>query len=107
MNDLRRVVRKIAKRLEAGEVLTYKDVKSKKLEAAQDKWVVSYLVYMELVREGVVCHVGQSVGQTGGNWRRIATPPAPVFKDMTTSDRGAIGLITQRSEVQILPPQPT
>lgn len=56
LGDFRRFVRRIGKRLGDGEVLTYKDIKSKKLEGAQDKWVVSYLVLMELVREGVACH---------------------------------------------------
>ncbi len=55
LKEFKRVVRRIRERLVAGEELTYKDVKSKKLSEEQDKWVVSYLVFMQLVREGVAC----------------------------------------------------
>jgi len=56
LSDFLRVARRAEKRLEQGEQLTYKDIKSRKLERAQDKWVLSYAVFMLLVREGVVCH---------------------------------------------------
>ena len=54
--DFRRLVRRMAKRLAAGERLTYKDVTSKKIEAAPQPWVVGYLVLRQLVREGIACH---------------------------------------------------
>lgn len=54
--EFRRLVRRTEKKLERGAVLTHSDIRSKRLEGEQDKWVVSYVVFMELVREGVVCH---------------------------------------------------
>lgn len=56
LGDFQRVVKRIGNRLRAGEELTYKDVKAKKLQEMQKKWVVSYVVYMELVRGGAACH---------------------------------------------------
>ena len=54
--EFRRLVRRMEKRLAAGERLTYKDATSKKLDAVQDEWVVGYATFRQLVRDGVVCH---------------------------------------------------
>ncbi|MCZ6817131.1 MAG: winged helix DNA-binding domain-containing protein [Planctomycetota bacterium] len=63
--EFRRVVRQIGKRLAGGKPLTYKDVKSKKLVLGikrppmtdkQAAWAAGYIVFRQLVREGVACH---------------------------------------------------
>ena len=51
-----RLASRLEKRLRTGGTLTYGDVKSKKLEEKQDKWVLAYAVFMHLVRRGTVCH---------------------------------------------------
>ncbi len=56
LGEFRRTVGRTAKRLADGQVLTYKDINSKRLQEGQDKWVVSYVIFMQLVREGVACH---------------------------------------------------
>ncbi len=59
--EFRRLRRRMLRRLEKGEQLTHKDASSPKLEGTQDQWRVSYVTFMTLVREGVVCH-GQEEG---------------------------------------------
>ena len=54
--DFRRLVARTRKRLAADVPLTHKDIKSKRLEEGQDRWAVSYLVFGQLVRDGVACH---------------------------------------------------
>jgi hypothetical protein len=63
--DYKRLVRRIEKRLEAGQTLTYKDVKANKLQEQTDKWVIAYVVFMTLVRQGVVSH-GPDQGAKSG-----------------------------------------
>jgi len=81
--DFRRLVNRTGKRLEQGETLTYKDIRSKKLEQAQETWGVSYVVLMQLVRQGLVCH-GPDQGRESGfvhreYWRPDIdwSPPEP------------------------------
>ena len=54
--EFRRLVSRLARRLAAGERLVYKDAASKGLEAVHDEWVGGYLVFRQLVRDGVACH---------------------------------------------------
>jgi len=63
--DFRRVVARMRKRLAAGERLTYKDVRSRKLESEAIRWRLSYVAFMQLVREGVACH-GPDKGPESG-----------------------------------------
>jgi hypothetical protein len=81
--DFRRLVNRTGKRLEQGEILTYKDIRSKKLEESQETWVVSYVVLMHLVRQGLACH-GPDQGRESGfvhrqHWRPDIdwSPPEP------------------------------
>lgn len=64
MPTFRSLVTRTRKRLEAGEVLTYADVRSPKLESEQETWVISYVVFMQLVREGVACHGPEAGSQS-------------------------------------------
>jgi hypothetical protein len=64
-DELLRVSEQARSRLAAGEVLTYKDVRSPKLEEGQDTWVVSYAIFMKLVRAGVACHGPDQGSQSG------------------------------------------
>jgi uncharacterized protein YcaQ len=59
--EFRRLRSCIRKRLEQGEQLSHKDVRSPKLEEGQDQFRVSYITFMSLVQEGIVCH-GQEEG---------------------------------------------
>ena len=62
--DFRRLVQRTAKRLADGQELTYKDIRSKKLQEGQDKWVIAYAVFMELVRQGVACQAFERDNQS-------------------------------------------
>ena len=65
LGEFNRVVKRYAARLAKGDTLTYKDIQAKKLEGKQDRWVLSYVVFMELVREGVTCHGPDQGNQSG------------------------------------------
>ena len=89
--EFKSVVRNYARRLAEGKALTYKDVKSRKLAAVQDRWVLSYLVFMELVRQGLACH-GPDRGQQSTFVSRLHwlpdlawAPPTPegAFTELT------------------------
>ncbi len=97
--EFRRLVRRTAQRLAEGEQLTYKHIKSKKLEQGQDRWVVSYVVFMQLVREGVACH-GPDRGAESGFVHRERwlpdldwSPPSPeeVFPELARRYLAAYG----------------
>jgi len=53
--DFRRLVARTGKKL-AGRTLTYDDVSSKSLQAKLDTLAIPYVVFMNLVRDGVACH---------------------------------------------------
>ena len=55
-SEFRKVARRTRERLADGKQLTYKDVKSRRLQEGTDPWVASYAILMALVREGVACH---------------------------------------------------
>ena len=54
--EFRRLVRRVERRLAAGERLTYRDARSKKLERILDTWAVGNAAFRQLVRAGVACH---------------------------------------------------
>ncbi len=65
LSEFRRLVKHTATRLARGKPLTYKDIKSTELgqfikraqaTAKQAQWVAAYLVFLQLVRQGVACH---------------------------------------------------
>ncbi len=92
LDAFRRLVRRIERRLEAGAQLSHRDVKSKALER-QDKWVVSYLVFMNLVRRGVACYGPGAGNETRFVHRRSWVPdldwhPPPA--------KGAVAAMAQR-----------
>jgi uncharacterized protein YcaQ len=77
MGDFRRLIGRMRRRLEKGEQLTHKDVRSAKLESTQDRWRVSYVIFMSLVREGIVCHGREEGGEARFVHRKHWTPDLP------------------------------
>jgi len=64
LEEFNRLLTRTRRRLTAGERLTYKDIRSKKLEEGQARWHVPYAVFRRLVREGVVCHCAEQAGES-------------------------------------------
>ena len=73
LGEFRRVVRRTAKQLETGRTLTYNDIQSKRLREgmkirqmteSQARRSTAYIVFMQLVREGVACHGAESGGES-------------------------------------------
>lgn len=73
LGEFRKVVRRTAKQLEAGKALTYNDIQSKRLREgmkigqmtdSQAQRSTAYIIFMQLVREGVACHGAESGGES-------------------------------------------
>jgi len=73
LSEFRKVVRRTAKQLESGKTLTYNDIQSKRLREgmkigpmteSQAQRSSAYIVFMQLVREGIACHGAESGGES-------------------------------------------
>ena len=77
LTEFRRLVKRVERRVAAGERLTYRDARSKKLERILDTWAVGYATFRQLVRAGVVCHGPDDGVESTFVHRRLWLPDLP------------------------------
>ena len=103
--EFRRLVKRVERRLAAGERLTYRDASSKKLEGTLDEWGgVGYATFRQLVRAGVVCHGPDDGVESTFVHRRSWLPdlpwtvpdPSAAYVELTCRYLGTYGPATPR-----------